>query len=185
MKNGWQRHKKAPGRRPAERGQAWPTAGDKNRPTGRPTANKDQDGRRRAALEEARLERERLEARLALEAETTRRGEGGRRGVGDRPRTLRVVEECEPAPAPVTAPAAPSASGQELAGGPGRGGEKYTMGEARQMLRKGYHLLHVMERTGWGFNAFDDMYVDQDGYGMPLEFELGRLHALPSATPWA
>jgi hypothetical protein len=64
-------------------------------------------------------------------------------------------------------------------------GDGYTMGEARQMLRKGYHLLVVMERTGWGFNAFDDMYVDQDGYGMPLDFELSRLHALPRATPWA
>jgi hypothetical protein len=176
MRNQGSHHKRSPKggktQNPVRRGTP---AGDKNV---RRKAEAERNGRRRAALEEARLERERLEARLAREAEQSVEGR-----VAGAEWTLRVVEEREPVPVTPLRPRRRPAKSWPVA--PDAEGDRYTMGEARQMLRKGYHLLHVMARTGWGFNAFDDMYVDQDGYGMPLEFELGRLHALPSATPWS
>lgn len=188
MKRG-SRHKKAPrGGVPQNVVKRGSTAGQRSADKRvRQQVNKDQEGRRRAALEATRLERERLEARLAREAEQPVEGKvAGAEWAADLRTSLRVVEECEvETPAPVTVLRPRRRPAKRWPVPPEATGERYTMGEARQMLRKGYHLLVVMERTGWGFDAFDGMFVDQDGYGMPLEFELSRLDALPSATPWS
>lgn len=82
----------------------------------------------------------------AQQAELAREAERSSRGVSE-PRRPRVP--------------LPTADAQ--------GDGTWTMGQARSMLRAGYHLFHVQRLTGWGEKAFDDMRVDPDGFGLPIE----------------
>lgn len=45
-------------------------------------------------------------------------------------------------------------------------GTVYTLGQARTMIRQGYHVNKVIARTGWGMNKLSDL-VDQTGYYSP------------------
>lgn len=125
--------------------------------------NKERDGRRRAAAEAVEKERRRLEERLAREAEHPVEGKvAGAEWVEKHPVEEKVVpisiiprQRRRRRPLPVPADAT--------------GNGSYTLGQARSMLRAGYHIIHVMKRTGWGLDAFDDMQVDADGYGLPIE----------------
>ena len=51
----------------------------------------------------------------------------------------------------------------------------WVLGSARQMLIKGYSLAHVVETTGWGKDWFNDIPIDQDGYGLGTEAWLESL----------
>lgn len=42
-------------------------------------------------------------------------------------------------------------------------GTAFTLGQARSLLRQGYHVNKVIAKTGWGRNWFSDM-VDPSGY---------------------
>ena len=42
-------------------------------------------------------------------------------------------------------------------------GSTYSLGQARAMLRQGYHINKVVQRTGWGRNWLDDL-VDDTGF---------------------
>jgi len=42
-------------------------------------------------------------------------------------------------------------------------GSVFTLGQARSLLRQGYHVNKVITKTGWGRNWFDDL-VDPSGY---------------------
>lgn len=48
-------------------------------------------------------------------------------------------------------------------------GDDWELGQARSMLRQGYRIDHVIKVTGWGPDWFDDMPMDDDGYGLRLE----------------
>lgn len=67
----------------------------------------------------------------------------------------------EPAEAPVEAPR-PIPSGPD----PDARGANYTLAQARTLLRQGYHVKKVVQRTGWGRNWFSDL-VDATGYYSP------------------
>ena len=51
----------------------------------------------------------------------------------------------------------------------GRGNGNWTLGQARSLLRKGYHIAEVYRRTGWGLEALNDLPVDEDGSGLSTE----------------
>lgn len=42
-------------------------------------------------------------------------------------------------------------------------GTIYSLGQARAMLRQGYHVRKVISKTGWGLNHFKDL-IDNTGY---------------------
>lgn len=48
----------------------------------------------------------------------------------------------------------------------GRGNGEWSLGQARSMLRKGYHVAEVVRRTGWGLEWLNDLPVDENGYGL-------------------
>lgn len=51
----------------------------------------------------------------------------------------------------------------------------WVLGSARQMLIRGHSLAHVVETTGWGKDWFDDIPVDEEGYGLGQEAWLESL----------
>jgi hypothetical protein len=64
--------------------------------------------------------------------------------------------EPEPEPAPVI-PIRPPGPDHDAKG------EHYSLGQARNLLRQGYHVSKVVKQTGWGRNWFSDM-IDETGY---------------------
>lgn len=118
-------------------------------------------GRVQGSLGEARAAREDLERRMAYEAAnptlgrvtgatwSARQREQEQAGRTPLPRVPRHVRLGLPEP--------------------DAQGNRWTMGQARSMLRAGYHLHRVQKVTGWGEKCFDDMKVDPDGYGLPIE----------------
>lgn len=68
--------------------------------------------------------------------------------------------ESEPEPEPEPAPVIPI-----RAPGPDHDakGDHYSLGQARTLLRQGYHVAKVVKQTGWGRNWFSDM-IDETGY---------------------
>lgn len=68
--------------------------------------------------------------------------------------------ESEPEPEPEPAPIIPIRRP-----GPDHDarGASYSLGQARTLLRQGYHVNKVVKQTGWGRNWFSDM-IDETGY---------------------
>lgn len=121
----------------------------------RQEADREADGRRRAALEAVEKERQRLEARIAREA------------VEPAPGTRPTAEWKPPEPEPeVSEPARPRH--QFILPAEDAEGIEWTLGQARAMLRQGYHVWRVQQVTGWGAKWFDDMDRDCDGFGLPI-----------------
>lgn len=136
----------------------------------RQEADREADGRRRAALEAVEKERQRLEARIAREAVEPAVGRvPGAEWVA---RAQQFVEAGQAAQAEVDeiiAAAKPARPRHrfELPAEDAEGTE-WTLGEARAMLRQGYHVWRVQQVTGWGAKWFDDMDRDCDGFGLPI-----------------
>lgn len=120
----------------------------------RKEANKEADGRRRAALEAVERERQRLEARLAREA--VEPAVGPVPGAEWKPPEVSAQEVVIPARPRMKLPPEDAE------------GTEWTMGQARQMLRQGYHIYRVQQVTGWGAKWLDDIELDPDGFGLPL-----------------
>jgi hypothetical protein len=55
----------------------------------------------------------------------------------------------------------------------GSGNGDWTLGQARSMMREGYHISHVVGATGWGTKWLAEL-CDEDGYGISLEEWLGE-----------
>lgn len=55
----------------------------------------------------------------------------------------------------------------------GDGGMGWTLGQARSMMREGYHISHVVGATGFDTGQLSDL-ARADGYGMSLEEWLGE-----------
>lgn len=128
---------------------------------------REREGRRVEALEAARAEQARLDARIAREAEQPVLGPVP----GAAYKAPVVVEAPPPPPPPVYL-----TKGQWPKRMPGRwplpapdAEGSVPLGAARSMLRAGYHVARVQAATGWGIRAFDDMPLDELGYGLPLE----------------
>jgi hypothetical protein len=51
----------------------------------------------------------------------------------------------------------------------GDGNGRWTLGQARSLLRQGYHIRHVVTTTGYGLKWFDDLPLDDYGHGMSTE----------------
>lgn len=114
---------------------------------------REEDGRWQAAMGDVRSFREELEARLAWEAEHPTEG---------------AVPGAEYTPPKPNEPKRkPRWQRLGLPAPDARGNGRFTMGQARSMLRQGYHIYHVQRFTGWGERAFDDMKLDGDGYLVP------------------
>jgi hypothetical protein len=119
----------------------------------RQIAAREHERRRVEALEATRLEQQRLEARIAREA-------------------------VEPAIGPalgasyVEKPVLPVQRSRRRSLGRlpafDAEGTRCGLGQARQLVRSGYHVCHVMWLTGWGLKWLDDLPLDKDGYGLPL-----------------
>lgn len=133
----------------------------------RQEADREADGRRKAALEQVAKQRAALDARMRYEAANPAVG----RVDGAEWRAS------QPVPPPEPIEPARDAEEQErrerrrarmvLPPEDAEGDGSWTMGQARSMLRQGYHLYRVQQVTGWGAKCFDDMPVDQDGFGLP------------------
>lgn len=132
-------------------------------PAQRKLAQREREGRR-LGLEEARKAQAAIDARIAREA--LEPPVGAVPGAMYRPPTPPPAEP----PAPPPEPPARVIPKQRVPRIPAdaQGDGQYTMGQARSMLRAGYHIDKVIRVTGWGMKAFDDMEVDEDGYGLPL-----------------
>lgn len=140
----------------------------------RQAANRDRERRRLEALEETRRDRERLEARIARETQQP--------NVGPAPgATYVMTQETRDVLTDLAAttpgfPGLPEQRAPQPRRGPSLGrlpahdaeGEKYPLGQARNMVRAGYHVCQVMWLTGWGLKWLDDLPLDEDGYGLPL-----------------
>lgn len=125
-----------------------------------------EDPRVQAALEKAAQERERLERRMAQEAASPTLGRVSGATWSARQRELeREAELAANAPKPTV----PRHVRLGLPAPEAQGNGVWSMGQARSMLRAGYHLHRVQKVTGWGEKCFDDMKVDADGYGLPIE----------------
>lgn len=79
-------------------------------------------------------------------------------------------EEPEPEPAPVVEAQPPRRYSQPPAMthprsslDPDAQGTSWTLGQARTLIRQGYHLNKVIAKTGWGRNYLSDL-VDESGY---------------------
>lgn len=48
----------------------------------------------------------------------------------------------------------------------GEGNQPFAVTSARMMLKAGYHIKHVIENTGVGYNDLSDLPIDRDGYGI-------------------
>lgn len=70
-------------------------------------------------------------------------------------------EEPAPAPEPPAKPLPMTPPPPRL--DPNAQGAVWTLGQARKMLREGYHVNKVVAKTGWGKNWFSDL-VDHTGY---------------------
>lgn len=120
---------------------------------------KEREGRRTEGLEEARKAQAALEARIAREEAEPARGRV--LGADWRPAVVEapIVTEVEVVPRQRARSAIPADA---------QGNGKWTLGQARSMLRAGYHINKVVRITGFGINAFLDMKIDDDGYGLPI-----------------
>lgn len=146
---------------------------------------REHDTRRREALEATRRAQAALEARMAREAEQPAVGPapGATYVMSQETRDLMVDLAAtypgfpglpEQRKAPEEPPEEPAPVEEERR--PTRGrlpvfeaeGESYTLGQARKLVRAGYHVCHVMHLTGYGWKWFNDMALDEDGYGLPL-----------------
>lgn len=125
---------------------------------------REETARVQQSMEEARKAREALERRIAQEAAnpTTGRVSGATWAAQQREQEAERLARLAKAPKPKHVRLGlpdPDAQGNGV----------WTMGQARSMLREGYHRYHVQRVTGWGENWLDDMKVDPDGYGLPIE----------------
>lgn len=139
----------------------------------RQEANRDSSGRRQAALDEARREQDRLDRRIAREAVAPAEGRvaGAEYDMTALLVTAPDVSTEAVTPAPPAGSRIPRQRTKKRAlpvPDDATGKDGWRMGQARSMLRAGYHVTHVMRVTGWGLNALDDMPVDQDGYGQQI-----------------
>lgn len=75
----------------------------------------------------------------------------------------RAEPEPEPTPQPAPAPAPAPARVLRVVEEHDRKGAAYSLGQARDMIRQGYHINRVVTKTGWGRNWFSDL-VDDTGY---------------------
>lgn len=124
---------------------------------------KEREGRRTGGLEAARKAQAALDARMAREAVQPAHGkvpgaEYQAPVIQQVPR-LAEVEVVVPQQRTRKTSAIPADA---------QGNGKWTLGQARSMLRAGYHINKVVRLTGYGINAFLDMKLDDDGYGLPI-----------------
>lgn len=65
--------------------------------------------------------------------------------------------ESEPPPPKIPVRVAPAPSVDDARG------TAWTLAQARELLRQGYHVRKVISKTGWGLNHFKDL-IDDTGY---------------------
>jgi len=122
-------------------------------------AQREREGRR-AGLEEARKAQAALEARIAREAAEPAQGRVP--GANWQPPVVEKPVE------PPALPAQPRRAAVPRIPADATGNGQWTLGQARSLLRSGYHINKVVRVTGFGIDAFLDMEIDADGYGLPL-----------------
>src|SRR4051812_3022673 len=134
----------------------------------RALAKREREERRQEALDEVRREQERLERRI--EREKAQPAVGAALGAGWTPPTLAEVEIVDPDSAPPPLAPMPVEVHPLLLRFPdlpweGDGNRPQAIGQARTLLRQGYNIRKVIATYEVGLKWFDDIIIDDMGFG--------------------
>lgn len=135
---------------------------------------REQNGRWQSAMDEVRLERERLEAMMRQERPGSTAGaQYARELVLVQERATKLLEEEPEQKTSESAVARKRIGIRPIYGTDLRyeGDPKppWEIRDARQMLRHGYHVHHVMATTGVGYKWLDDIPLGTDGYAVEIQ----------------
>jgi len=127
------------------------------------------DPRVRTSLEEARAEQEALERQIAKEAERPALGatEGALYAAQTQADRERAEREAAEAEARRRERLEKSIREHRFEPWEGDARPGWTIGQARQMLRNGYAVSHVMTMTGVGYRWLSDIPLDAENRGCP------------------